>query len=66
MADEIKSTGTETTVTETQQNDTPSVESLMAQLAEANARADRNKLELDKALKENGTVKKALREIGAR
>lgn len=62
MADEIKSTGTETTVTETQQNDTPSVESLMAQLAEANARADRNKLELDKALKENGTVKKALRE----
>ena len=26
------------------------------------ARADKNKLELDKALKENGTVKKALRE----
>ena len=39
----------------------PSVDDLMKQLAEANARADKNKLELDKALKENGTVKKALR-----
>lgn len=65
MAEEIKST--ETNATENQQsevqveNNSPSVDELMAQLAEANARADKNKLELDKALKENGTVKKALR-----
>lgn len=65
MAEEIKST--ETNSTENQQsevqveNNSPSVDELMAQLAEANARADKNKLELDKALKENGTVKKALR-----
>ena len=65
MAEEIKST--ETNSTENHQsevqveNNSPSVDELMAQLAEANARADKNKLELDKALKENGTVKKALR-----
>lgn len=67
MANETNTTNTESQVndsqaTETKQVDnTPSVDELMAQLAEANARADKNKLELDKALKENGTVKKALR-----
>ena len=66
MADENKSM--ENNVTENQQpinqqeNNSPSVDELMAQLAEANARANKNKLELDKALKENGVVKKALRE----
>lgn len=60
MAEETKTTVTETTGTTTEPA-TPTVEELMAQLAEANARADRNKTELDKALKENGEVKKSLR-----
>lgn len=63
MAEEIKSNVTENNGAESQQNQNngPSVEQLMAQLAEANARADKNKLELDKALKETGEAKKALR-----
>lgn len=66
MAEEMKST--ETTGTDNQQVSTntepnsPTVDELMAQLAAEKARADKNKLELDKALKENGSVKKALRE----
>lgn len=69
MANENATVNTETNATENQilennqQNENnPTVDELMAQLAAANARADKNKLELDKALKENGTVKKALRE----
>lgn len=68
MADEIKSTVTESNATENQQtsskqlDNTPTVDELMAQIASEKARADKNKLELDKALKENSTVKKALRE----
>lgn len=67
MADEIKSTvtennGTDNQQTTNQQENTPSVDELMAQIASEKARADKNKLELDKALKENSTVKKALRE----
>lgn len=67
MANENVTTSTETTVTETnasevaEESNTPSVEELMSQLEEANNRADRNKAELDKALKENGTLKKEKR-----
>lgn len=73
MAEEIKNNGTENGVDNSNNggnvdicgnidnSNTPTVDELMAKLAEANARADKNKLELDKALKENGTVKKALR-----
>lgn len=67
MADENKTTGTETTVTETQQtetpqdNTTPTVEELMAQLASERAEKERNKLALDKALKEKGDITKQLR-----
>lgn len=53
---------TKTVDTTAETNTTPTVDELMAQLAAERARADKNKLELDKALKENGTVKKALRE----
>lgn len=53
---------TKTVETTAETNTTPTVDELMAQLAAERARADKNKLELDKALKENGTVKKALRE----
>lgn len=64
MAEETKAT-TETTEvkgTEAEKGtQTPTVEELIQQLSEEKARADKNKLELDKALKENGTVKKALR-----
>ena len=62
---ETNNVETQVTQSQTQQEQNaksaPSVDDLMKQLAEANARADKNKLELDKALKENGTVKKALR-----
>lgn len=67
MANENVTTSTETTVTEASTTETqvetttPSVEELMSQLAEANSRADKNKAELDKALKENGTLKKEKR-----
>lgn len=73
MAEEIKNNVTDNGVdnpingngadngVSTDNPNTPTVDELMAKLAEANARADKNKLELDKALKENGTVKKALR-----
>lgn len=68
MAEETKQTNTETVETKAVDNPskttdtTPTVDELMAQLAAEKARADKNKSELDKALKENGTVKKALRE----
>lgn len=68
MAEETKQTNTETVETKVVDNPskatdtTPTVDELMAQLAAEKARADKNKAELDKALKENGTVKKALRE----
>lgn len=68
MAEETKQTNTETVETKVVDNPskttdtTPTVDELMAQLAAEKARADKNKLELDKALKENGSVKKALRE----
>lgn len=68
MAEETKQTNTETVETKVVDNSskatetTPTVDELMAQLAAEKARADKNKLELDKALKENGSVKKALRE----
>ena len=73
MAEEIKNEATETNVTENQNAEnessaTPTVEELTARLAEkeallsaANARADKNKSELDKALKENGVLKKEKR-----
>lgn len=73
MAEEIKNEATETNVNENQNaeiesNATPTVEELTARLAEkeallsaANARADKNKSELDKALKENGVLKKEKR-----
>lgn len=61
MADET-TTMTENTVNETSnETTTPTVEELMEQLKQANDRADRNKTELDKALKENGTLKKERR-----
>lgn len=40
---------------------TPTVEELMAQLAQANAEKDKQKLALDKALKEKGEITKQLR-----
>lgn len=73
MAEEIKNEAMETNVTENQDAEpgnkgTPTVEELMAKLSEkdallsaANARADKNKTELDKALKENGALKKEKR-----
>lgn len=68
MADETKTmtqtTESDTTENQTQgaaSNDTPTVDELMAQLAVANAERDKNKLALDKALKEKGEVTKALR-----
>lgn len=61
MAEETKTTVETTTNATENQSKTPTVEELMAQLAAERARADKNKLELDKALKETGDVKKALR-----
>ena len=73
MAEEIKNEAMETNGTENQPaeketKETPTVEELMAKLSEkdallsaANARADKNKTELDKALKENGALKKEKR-----
>ena len=73
MAEEIKNeametNGTENQAAETETKETPTVEELMAKLSEkdallsaANARADKNKTELDKALKENGALKKEKR-----
>lgn len=62
MAEETtnKTVGTTTNATENQGNANELAE-LRAQLAAEKARADKNKLELDKALKETGDVKKALR-----
>lgn len=64
MADETKSTGTEslasTQPTEGKQ-DTPTVEELMAQLATEKADRAKEKQALDKALKEKGELTKALR-----
>lgn len=73
MAEEIKNeametNGTENQTAEAKNKETPTVEELMAKLSEkdallsaANARADKNKTELDKALKENGALKKEKR-----
>lgn len=73
MAEEIKNeameiNGTENQAAEKESKETPTVEELMAKLSEkdallsaANARADKNKTELDKALKENGALKKEKR-----
>lgn len=73
MAEEIKNEVTETNLNENssveeETGGTPSVEELMAKLSEkdallsaANARADKNKTELDKALRENGALKKEKR-----
>lgn len=73
MAEEIKNEAMETNETENQTAEaenkgTPTMEELMAKLSEkdallsaANARADKNKTELDKALKENGALKKEKR-----
>lgn len=73
MAEEIKNeametNGTENQTAEAENKGTPTVEELMAKLSEkdallsaANARADKNKTELDKALKENGALKKEKR-----
>lgn len=68
MAEEI----TKTTVTENQKTEhekteqsnaekTPSVDELMAQLAAERAEKEKNKLALDKALKEKGDITKQLR-----
>ena len=66
MANENVTTGTESTVTEnqqtsTQENNTPTVDELMAQLATERAEKEKNKLALDKALKEKGDITKQLR-----
>lgn len=65
MANENVTT-TESTVTEnqqvsTQENTTPTVDELMAQLATERAEKEKNKLALDKALKEKGDITKQLR-----
>ena len=65
MANENVTT-TEPTVTEnqqasTQENTTPTVDELMAQLATERAEKEKNKLALDKALKEKGDITKQLR-----
>jgi hypothetical protein len=70
MANEnVTTQNTDTTVTENKQttttpqadNSAPSVEELMAQLATERAEKERNKLALDKALKEKGDITKQLR-----
>ena len=65
MANENVTT-TASTVTEnqqalTQENTTPTVDELMAQLATERAEKEKNKLALDKALKEKGDITKQLR-----
>lgn len=65
MANENVTTA-ESTVTEnqqasTQENSTPTVDELMAQLATERAEKEKNKLALDKALKEKGDITKQLR-----
>lgn len=70
MANEnVTTQNTDTTVTENKQttttpqadNSAPSVEELMAQLATERAEKEKNKLALDKALKEKGDITKQLR-----
>ena len=51
----------QTTTTSQTNNSTPSVEELMAQLATERAEKEKNKLALDKALKEKGDITKQLR-----
>lgn len=51
----------QTTTTPQADNSTPSVEELMAQLATERAEKEKNKLALDKALKEKGDITKQLR-----
>lgn len=67
MAEEIKSTGTETNVTENQKpteqqdNKAPTVEELMAQLATAKADAEKYKSANDKLSKSEAEMKRQLR-----
>lgn len=64
MANENVTTSAETTATpETTQtvSNSPTVDELMAQLATERAERERNKLALDKALKEKGDITKQLR-----
>ena len=66
MADEIKSNGSENNVTENQQtttgqNDSPTVEELMAQLATAKADAEKYKSANDKLSKSEAEMKRQLR-----
>lgn len=56
-----ESTVTENQQTSTQENSTPTVDELMAQLATERAEKEKNKLALDKALKEKGDITKQLR-----
>ena len=57
----VKETGKENTQNKSADNNTPTVEELMAQLASERAEKERNKLALDKALKEKGDITKQLR-----
>lgn len=64
---EIKNTVTESQQENNQQTEgkhdnSPSVESLMAEIAKMRADAEKNKIALDKAMKERGDAVKALRE----
>lgn len=66
MANENVTTGTETTVTEgqqtsTQENNTPTVDELMSQLATARADAEKFKAANDKLSKESADYKRQLR-----
>lgn len=67
MADETKTTSTETTVTENvatesqQENNAPSVDELMAQLASAKADAEKYKSANDKLSKSEAEMKRQLR-----
>lgn len=64
MAEETKTTPTTETTPTTQQPTTetmPSVDELMAQLAQERAEKEKNKVALDKALKEKGDITKQLR-----
>lgn len=61
MAEETKNNVVETTNTDVTDNDTPTVEELMAQLESERAEKERHKSALDKALKEKGDITKQLR-----
>lgn len=61
MADVIDANATETQGTTAPENNQPSVEELLAQLAEAKAENAKQKATLDKTLKEKGDLTKSLR-----